>query len=94
MAVSIIFFILIPIQDPVWKVVIRLLFIPVIAGVSYEVLRLAGRSDNIIVRIVSAPGMALQKLTTNEPDAEQVEVAIKAVEAVFDWKEFLENYEV
>ena len=94
MAVSIIFFMLIPIQDPVWKVVIRLLFIPVIAGVSYEVLRLAGRSDNIIVRIVSAPGMALQKLTTNEPDAEQVEVAIKAVEAVFDWKEFLENYEV
>lgn len=94
MAVSIIFFILIPIRNPVWKVVIRLLFIPVIAGVSYEILRLAGRSNNLIVRIVSAPGMALQKLTTNEPDAEQVEVAIKAVEAVFDWKEFLENYEV
>lgn len=93
MAISIIFFILIPIQEPVLKVVIRLLFIPVIAGVSYEVLRLAGRSNNIIVRIVSAPGMALQKLTTNEPDAEQVEVAIKAVEAVFDWKEFLERYE-
>lgn len=94
MAVSIIFFILIPIRNPVWKVVIRLLFIPVIAGVSYEILRLAGRSNNLIVRIVSAPGMALQKLTTNEPDAEQVEVAINAVEAVFDWKEFLENYEV
>ncbi len=94
MAVSIIFFILIPIRNPVWKVVIRLLFIPVIAGVSYEILRLAGRSNNLIVRIVSVPGMALQKLTTNEPDAEQVEVAIKAVEAVFDWKEFLENYEV
>ncbi len=93
MAISIIFFILIPIQEPVLKVIIRLLFIPVIAGVSYEVLRLAGRSNNIIVRIVSAPGMALQKLTTNEPDAEQVEVAIKAVEAVFDWKEFLERYE-
>lgn len=93
MAISIIFFILIPIQEPVLKVVIRLLFIPVIAGVSYEVLRLAGRSNNIIVRIVSAPGMALQKLTTNEPDVEQVEVAIKAVEAVFDWKEFLEHYE-
>lgn len=94
MAVSIIFFILIPIRNPLWKVVIRLLFIPVIAGVSYEILRLAGRSNNLIVRIVSAPGMALQKLTTNEPDAEQVEVAIKAVEAVFDWKEFLENYEI
>lgn len=93
MAISILFFILIPIQDPVMKVVIRLVCIPAIAGISYEVLRLAGRSDNIIVRAVSAPGMALQKLTTNEPDAEQVEVAIKAVEAVFDWKEFLENYE-
>ncbi len=91
MAVSIIFFILIPIRNPVWKVVIRLLFIPVIAGVSYEILRLAGRSNNLIVRIVSAPGMALQKLTTNEPDAEQVEVAIKAVEAVFDWRAWLQE---
>lgn len=93
MAISIIFFILIPIQNPAMKVVIRLICIPAIAGISYEVLRLAGRSNNIIVRVVSAPGMALQKLTTNEPDAEQVEVAIKAVEAVFDWKEFLEHYE-
>lgn len=93
MAISIIFFILIPIQNPTMKVVIRLVCIPAIAGISYEVLRLAGRSNNVIVRVVSAPGMALQKLTTNEPDAEQVEVAIKAVEAIFDWKEFLESYE-
>lgn len=93
MAISIIIFILIPIQDPATKVVVRLLCVPVIAGISYEVLRLAGRSDHVLVRIISAPGMALQKLTTNEPDEQQVEVAIKAVEAVFDWKEFLENYE-
>ena len=93
MAISIIIFILIPIQDPATKVVVRLLCVPVIAGISYEVLKLAGRSDHVLVRIISAPGMALQKLTTNEPDEQQVEVAIKAVEAVFDWKEFLENYE-
>lgn len=93
MAISIIIFILIPIQDPLTKVLVRLLCVPVIAGISYEVLRLAGRSNHILIRIISAPGMALQKLTTNEPDEQQVEVAIKAVEAVFDWKEFLDNYE-
>lgn len=92
MAISIVFFILIPIQTPLMKIVIRLVCIPVIAGISYEVLRLAGRSDNFIVRLVSAPGMALQKLTTNEPDAQQVEVAIKAVEGIFDWKDFLKHY--
>ena len=67
--------------------------IPVIAGVSYEVLRYAGSHDGVCVRIVSAPGLALQKLTTKEPDAEMAEVAIKAVEAVFDWKEYLKSLE-
>ncbi len=89
MIISILFFILIPVEQPVLKVVVRLLLIPVIAGVSYEVLRYAGSHDNVCVRIVSAPGLALQKLTTREPDAEMAEVAIKAVEAVFDWKEYL-----
>lgn len=70
------------------KVVVRLLLVPVIAGVSYEVLRLAGKNDSLIVRIISAPGMALQKLTTKEPDDSMIEVAIQAVEAVFDWKEY------
>ena len=83
------------------KVVVRLLLVPVIAGVSYEVLRLAGKNDSLIVRIISAPGMALQKLTTKEPDDSMIEVAIQAVEAVFDWKEYrkeigieLENQEI
>ena len=70
------------------KVVVRLLLVPMIAGISYEVLRLAGKNDSLIIRIISAPGMALQKLTTKEPDDSMIEVAIQAVEAVFDWKEY------
>lgn len=93
MAISIIFFILIPVEQPVLKVVVRLLLVPVIAGVSYEVLKYAGRHEGKLVDIISAPGMALQKLTTQEPDKEMAEVAIMAVEAVFDWKAFLaENF--
>lgn len=94
MSISIIFFILIPVQQPVMKIVVRILMIPVIAGVSYEVLRFAGQHEGKLVDIVSAPGMALQKLTTKEPDEKMAEVAIKAVEAVFDWRTFLaENSE-
>ena len=64
---------------------------PVIAGISYEIIRLAGRSDNIIVRIISAPGLWMQKLTTKEPDEDMIEVAIASVEAVFDWKAYLKD---
>ena len=70
----------------IMKIVIRLALVPVIAGISYEVIRLAGRSENKLVCILSKPGMGLQKLTTKEPDESQAEVAIAAVEAVFDWK--------
>ena len=70
---------------------LRIALIPVIAGISYEIIRLAGRSDNRIVRIISAPGMLLQRLTTKEPDEDMVEVAIKSVEAVFDWKNYLQE---
>ena len=93
MAISILVFILVPVRTPLLKIVSRIVLMPVIAGISYEVLRYAGRHDGVIINIVSAPGMALQKLTTNEPDAEQAEVAIKAVEAVFDWKAFLKENE-
>ena len=71
------------------RVVLRILLIPVIAGISYEIIRLAGRTNNFFIRILSAPGMMLQKLTTREPDASMIEVAIVAVDAVFDWKGFL-----
>ena len=89
MVVSIIFFIFIDVTSPVLRVVIRLLLIPVIAGVSYELIKLAGRSESKFVQIISFPGMLMQRLTTKEPDAEMVEVAIAAVEAVFDWDTFI-----
>ena len=91
MLISVICFFFIRVDSVLLKVVIRLLLIPVIAGISYEVLRLAGRHNNIFVRIISAPGMLLQRLTTKEPDESMAEVAIAAVEAVFDWKDFLKE---
>ena len=91
MFVSVILFFFIRVESPVWRLILRLLLIPVIAGISYEIIRLAGRSNSLLVRIISAPGMWLQRLTTKEPDEQMVEVAIKAVEAVFDWKQFLRD---
>ena len=89
MFVSIILFFFIRVENPVYKVLLRIALIPVIAGISYEIIRLAGKSDNILVKIISAPGLMLQRLTTKEPDESMVEVAIAAVEAVFDWKKYL-----
>ena len=94
MLVSIILFMFITVKTPILKVVIRILLIPVIAGISYELIRLAGKKDNVLTRFISAPGLLLQRLTTKEPDEEMVAVAIKSVEAVFDWRAFLkENFE-
>ena len=89
MLVSVVLFFFIRVQNPVYRVLIRIALVPVIAGISYEIIRLAGKSNNILVRIISSPGMLLQKLTTKEPDESMVEVAIAAVEAVFDWKKYL-----
>ena len=91
--VSIVLFFFIRVDNTLQKVVLRILLIPVVAGISYEIIRLAGRSNNILVRILSAPGLLVQKLTTKEPDEKMIEVAIAAVEAVFDWKGYLkENF--
>ncbi len=76
------------------KVGVRLLLMPLIAGISYEIIRLAGNSDNKFVKILSAPGLLMQKLTTKEPDDSMIEVAIAAVEAVFDWREYQENVKI
>ena len=89
MLVSIVLFFFIRVENPVYRVLIRIALIPVVAGISYEIIRLAGRSNNLLVRIISAPGMWMQRLTTKEPDESMVEVAIAAVEAVFDWKAYL-----
>lgn len=91
--VSIILFFFIRVDNPVEKVALRILMMPIVAGISYEIIRLAGRSDNILIRILSAPGMWIQRMTTREPDESMVEVAIAAVESVFDWKAYLfENF--
>lgn len=92
MLVSIVLFFFIRVDNVVQRVLLRILLMPVVAGISYEIIRLAGRSDNIIVRILSVPGMLIQRLTTREPDKQMAEVAIAAVEAVFDWREYLKNH--
>ena len=91
MFVSVVLFFFIRVENPLLRVGIRILLIPVIAGISYEIIKLAGRSNNILVRMISAPGMWLQRLTTREPDEDMVEVAIASVEAVFDWKAYLKE---
>lgn len=87
--VSIVLFFFIRVDNVAQRVLYRVLLMPVVAGISYEFIRLAGRSNNIIVRILSAPGMLIQKLTTKEPDESMIEVAIASVEAIFDWKKYL-----
>jgi len=91
MIISILFFMVIRV-DNVWaRMLSRIILVPVIAGVSYEFLRLAGRSDSPIVNFLSRPGMWMQNLTTKEPDDSMIEVAIAAVNAVFDWKTYLQE---
>lgn len=95
LAISIVLLLLIHVDSAVMRVVVRILLLPVIAGISYEVLKLAGRSDNILINLISSPGLAIQKLTTKEPDDDMIEVAIQAVEAVFDWRAYeAENFDV
>lgn len=91
MIISMVFFFFIRV-DTIWlRIVLRLLFLPLVAGVSYEFIRLAGSSDHPLVQIFSKPGLALQRLTTKEPDHSMIEVAIASVEGVFDWREYLKN---
>lgn len=86
MIVSIIFCFFITAESQIARVLIRIALLPVIAGVSYEIIRLAGNSDNPVVNLLSRPGMWVQNMTTKEPDDSMIEVGICAVEAVFDWK--------
>ena len=88
LAISIILLLLLRVESPLMRVVVRIVLLPVIAGVSYEVLELAGNRDNPVVNLLSKPGMAIQKMTTSDPDDGMIEVAIQAVEAVFDWRAY------
>ena len=91
MLISIVLFFFIRVDSYVMRVIIRLLLVPVIAGISYEIIRLAGKTDFFLIKMISAPGLWLQRLTTKEPDEDMIEVAIRSVESVFDWKEFLKD---
>jgi uncharacterized protein YqhQ len=86
MLISIVVFLFIRVDARWLQLLLRLLLIPVIAGISYEFIRLAGRYDNAFVNALSQPGLLLQRMTTKEPDDEMIEVGIASVEAVFDWR--------
>lgn len=88
MIVSIIVFMFIDAPSAWLRLLIRLLLVPVIAGISYEFIMFAGRSDSWISNVLSAPGKWVQRLTTREPDLDMIEVAVASVEAVIDWKEY------
>ena len=97
MLVSIVLFFFIQVDNVAEKVILRILLMPVVAGISYEIIRLAGRTDNVFIKILSAPGMWIQRMTTREPDESMAEVAIASVEAVYGWKKYLQDtfgYEV
>ncbi len=91
LAISIILLLLVQVESPLMRVAVRIVLLPVIAGISYEILKLAGSSDNALINLFSKPGLAIQKLTTKEPDEGMIEVAIQAVEAVFDWRAYEEE---
>ena len=82
MIISILVFSLATWNNLLIRFVLRIALLPIVVAISYEVIKLAGRYDNILTRIISAPGKALQKLTTSEPDDEMIEVAIRALELV------------
>ena len=94
MVVSVIVCFFITVDSKILRIVLRLALLPVIAGISYEIIKLAGNSSHPLVELLSKPGLAMQNLTTKEPEDDMIEVAIKAVEEVFDWKTYLkENFE-
>lgn len=89
--VSVVLFFFVRVDSPLLRLGLRILLIPVIAGISFELIRLAGRREGKAVDLLSKPGMMLQKLTTREPDEDMIEVGIASVEAVFDWKGYVKN---
>ena len=89
--ISVLLFFFIRIQSPLYRVLLRIALVPVIAGIAYEIIRFAGSHDNAFSKFLSIPGLLMQKITTREPDRDMVEVAIVAIESVFDWKDFWET---
>ena len=89
--VSIIATLFIQVDSRLLRLVLRLVIIPLVAGISYEIIRLAGRSENPFINLLSKPGLLMQRLTTREPDDDMIEVGIASVEAVFDWKSYIKQ---
>lgn len=93
MCISILILMLVRFDSRILRLVARIVLIPVIAGISFELLRLAGTKENVFTNVISKPGLLLQRLTTKEPDDSMIEVGIASVQAVFDWKSYLkENF--
>lgn len=88
MFISVVCFMFIHFENVWLRMLSRILLVPVIAGVSYEFIRIAGNTDNKIISFLSKPGMLLQRLTTREPDDKMIEVAIASVEEIFDWEAY------
>lgn len=88
LVVSIILFMFINTESVAMKLLYRILLLPVVSGISYELIRFAGKSDNPVISIISKPGLLLQRLTTKEPDDSMIEVGIASVEAIFDWRTY------
>ncbi|MBQ1457703.1 MAG: DUF1385 domain-containing protein [Butyrivibrio sp.] len=88
LVVSIILFMFINTEIVAMKLLYRILLLPVVSGISYELIRFAGKSDNPVISIISKPGLLLQRLTTKEPDDSMIEVGIASVEAIFDWRTY------
>ena len=91
MIVGIVLLFFVRVESVLMRVLVRIALLPVIAGISYELIKWAGRSENPIVTVLSKPGLMLQRLTTKEPDDSMIEVGIQSVEAVFDWKAYLKD---
>lgn len=91
MLISVLFFLLVRVETLWLRFVVRILFVPVLAGLSYEIIRFAGSSDSKVINLLSKPGLWLQGLTTREPDDDMIRVAVASVEAVFDWRAYLEK---
>ena len=91
LVLSIIVFMFIHVDNHLLRIAIRLLLIPIIAGIAFEFIQWAGNSDSKAAAILAKPGLWVQALTTKEPERDMCEVAIASVEAVFDWREYLRS---
>ena len=85
--ISILVFSVVTWQNGLVRIALKILLLPVVVGIAYEIIKLAGRYDNAVTRLISAPGLCLQRLTTNEPDDSMIETAIASIKPVIPTQE-------